>query len=41
MTKAFRAVYEMHIKENIHMRKAAYLLAVSRVAEACRLRGWV
>lgn len=41
MTKAFRAVYEMHKKENIHMRKAAYLLAVSRVAEACRLRGWV
>ncbi len=41
MTRAFMAVYEMHKQENIHMRKAAYLVAVSRVAEACRLRGWV
>ncbi len=41
MTKAFRSVYEMHTNEKVHMREAAYLLAVSRVAEACKLRGWV
>ncbi len=41
MTRAFRSVYDMHQKEKIHMRKAAYLVAVARVAEACRLRGWV
>ncbi len=41
MTKAFKAVYEMHKKREIHMRQAAYLVSVARVAEAMRLRGWV
>jgi glutamate dehydrogenase (NAD(P)+) len=41
MTNAFNAVYEMHKKHNIHMRMAAYMVAVERVAEACKLRGWV
>jgi glutamate dehydrogenase (NAD(P)+) len=43
MTKAFHGVYEMYKKYNgkIHMRQAAYLVAVNRVAEACKLRGWV
>lgn len=43
MTKAFHDVYEMYKKYNgkIHMRQAAYLVSVSRVAEACKLRGWV
>jgi glutamate dehydrogenase (NAD(P)+) len=41
MTKAFYDVYEMHKKHNVHMRLAAYMVAVSRVAEACKLRGWV
>jgi glutamate dehydrogenase (NAD(P)+) len=43
MTKAFHAVYDMHtrFKGKVHMRQAAYLVAVSRVAEACKLRGWV
>ncbi|MBI9089434.1 MAG: Glu/Leu/Phe/Val dehydrogenase [Desulfobacterium sp.] len=40
MTAAFKAVYEMHKAEGINMRQAAYLVAVARVAEACRLRGW-
>ncbi len=41
MTKAFHAVYDVHKQENIHMRSAAYMVAVKRVAEACKLRGWV
>ncbi len=41
MTDAFRAVHTMHERKKVHMRSAAYLVAVSRVAEACKLRGWV
>jgi glutamate dehydrogenase (NAD(P)+) len=41
MTKAYHDVYEMHEKRKVHMRLAAYLVSVSRVAEAVRLRGWV
>jgi glutamate dehydrogenase (NAD(P)+) len=41
MTKAFGDVYQMYQKEKVNMRQAAYLVAVARVAEACKLRGWV
>ena len=41
MTKAFNDVYDMHVKHNVNMRMAAYILAVERVAEAMKLRGWV
>ncbi len=41
MTKAFHNVYEMSKKHKVHMRTAAYLVAVARVAEAMKLRGWV
>ncbi|MGB8719613.1 MAG: glutamate dehydrogenase, partial [Desulfobacterales bacterium] len=41
MTQAFRGVFEMHQREQVNMRKAAYLVSVARVAEACKLRGWV
>ncbi|GBE28341.1 glutamate dehydrogenase [bacterium BMS3Bbin03] len=41
MTKAFHAVYDIHKQENVHMRLAAYLISVRRVAEACKLRGWI
>jgi len=41
MTKAFRGVYEMYQREKVNMRQAAYLVSVARVAEACKLRGWV
>ena len=40
MTAAFRAVHEMAQKYKVHNRLAAYLVAVNRVAEAMRLRGW-
>jgi len=41
MTAGFKAVSEMARKKNIYMRDAAYLIAVSRVAEASHRRGWV
>ncbi len=41
MTRAFQGVYQMHIREGVKMREAAYLVSVARVAEACKLRGWV
>jgi len=41
MTRAFHGVYRMFKKEKVNMRQAAYLVSVARVAEACKLRGWV
>ncbi len=41
MTDAFDAVYNTREKARVHMRLAAYMVAVTRVAEACKLRGWV
>ncbi|HNR12321.1 MAG TPA: Glu/Leu/Phe/Val dehydrogenase [Thermodesulfobacteriota bacterium] len=41
MSNAFQGVYEMSQREKVNMRQAAYLVSVARVAEACRLRGWV
>lgn len=41
MTKAFHDVYIMHKDRNVHMRLAAYLVAVQRVAEVMKVRGWV
>jgi glutamate dehydrogenase (NAD(P)+) len=41
MRRAFTSVHEMSRSRSIHMRDAAYLVAVARVAEACKLRGWV
>jgi glutamate dehydrogenase (NAD(P)+) len=41
MTEAFTGVYEMYQSEKVNMRQAAYLVSVARVAEACKLRGWV
>jgi len=41
MTTAFHAVLEMSRKKKLPMRDAAYVIAVSRVAQACRDRGWV
>ena len=41
MTAAFHAVHEMAQKHGVHNRMGAYVVAVSRVAEVCKLRGWV
>jgi glutamate dehydrogenase (NAD(P)+) len=39
MERAFESVYRVHQERKIDMRKAAYVVAVSRVADALRLRG--
>jgi len=41
MTAAFNAVAKMAANKKVNNRIAAYLVAVARVAEAVRLRGWV
>ncbi len=41
MRSAFKAVHEAAKHHKVHNRLAAYLVAVSRVAEAMKLRGWV
>ena len=41
MTAAFDAVWEIAQRHRIHMRAAAYMVAVKRVAQAVRDRGWV
>lgn len=41
MTTAFKAVYDMAQDEGVPNRIAAYLVAIDRVAQAARLRGWV
>jgi len=41
MTSAFLAVSELSKKRKLYMRDAAYLISISRVAQACRDRGWV
>ena len=41
MIAGFKAVSELAGKKNVYMRDAAYMIAISRVAEACHLRGWI
>ncbi len=44
MTEAFDSVYQMleeRKADKVDMRTAAYLVAINRVAEAMKLRGWV
>ncbi|MCA9250846.1 MAG: glutamate dehydrogenase, partial [Phycisphaerales bacterium] len=41
MTSAFVSVSEMARKRKLYMRDAAYTIAIARVAQACKDRGWV
>jgi glutamate dehydrogenase (NAD(P)+) len=41
MSAAFHSVHEAAQHYGVNNRVGAYIVAVSRVAEACRLRGWV
>jgi len=41
MTIAYHSVLDASKKYNINMRQAAYVVAVERVVEAMKLRGWV
>lgn len=41
MTSAYLAVSELARKKKLFMRDAAYVISISRVAQACKDRGWV
>jgi glutamate dehydrogenase (NAD(P)+) len=41
MTSAFHAVYGLAKTQQLFMRDAAYVVAIKRVAQACRDRGWI
>ena len=41
MIKAFRAVYNLSKQSNLYMRDAAYIIAINRVTEAVKKRGWI
>jgi len=41
MTAAYLAVSELARERKLYMRDAAYVVAVNRVAQACRDRGWI
>jgi len=41
MTDAFHAVHRVSQQHSVNMRDAAYMIAIDRVARACRDRGWV
>jgi len=41
MTSAFHAVHEVAKTKKLYMRDAAYVIAINRVAQACKDRGWV
>ncbi len=41
MTSAFLDVSALARKKNLYMRDAAYIISISRVAQACKDRGWI
>lgn len=41
MTSAFLSVSELARKKKLYMRDAAYVIAIDRVAHACKDRGWI
>ena len=41
MTDAYHAVADLSRTRNVYMRDSAYMISISRVAEAVKMRGWV
>lgn len=41
MTDAYTSVSELARQRNVYPRDAAYMIAISRVAEAVKMRGWI
>jgi glutamate dehydrogenase (NAD(P)+) len=41
MSAAFDSVYDTSVKNKLYMRDAAYVISISRVAQACKDRGWI
>jgi glutamate dehydrogenase (NAD(P)+) len=40
MSKAFRSVYELAKERDVYMRDAAYMIAIDKVSNAVKRRGW-
>jgi len=41
MSRAFQSVLEMSKKRGVYMRNAAYMIAIDRVVQAMKMRGWI
>jgi glutamate dehydrogenase (NAD(P)+) len=41
LTAAYRALYDLAQKKKMYMRDAAYVIAINRVVQAVKMRGWV
>jgi glutamate dehydrogenase (NAD(P)+) len=41
MTQASKEIFERALREKTPVRDAAYCVSIARVAQACKLRGWV
>ena len=41
MSDAFKSVYDMAVERKVYMRDAAYMVAIKRVCDAMKLRGWL
>jgi len=41
MVSAFNTVYKVHEQRGVSMRRAAYMVAVKRLADAMQARGWI
>ena len=41
MVGAFNDVYKMHKEASVSLREAAYLVAIKRIADNIKMRGWV
>jgi len=41
LTSAYRALYDLALKRKMYMRDAAYVIAINRVVQAVKMRGWV
>lgn len=41
MVDAFKSIYELSLEKQADMRKAAYMIAIQRIAKPLRLRGWL
>ena len=41
MVGAFNDVYKMHKEDSVSLREAAYLVAIKRIADNIKMRGWV
>lgn len=41
MVTAFNAVYKVHEQRHVSMRRAAYMVAIKRIADAMAARGWI